>query len=362
MSRTVLHHRTKEFITILERVRENLKFLFETKQPVYVLSSSGTGAMEASIVNLFNEGDEVIVINAGKFGERWEKIAKAHRLNPVSLKLDWGEAVDPDAYRKFLSGHTKARGVLFQASETSTGVAHPVKELAQITHEESDALVIVDAITALGVAPLPMDEWGLDAVITGSQKALMLPPGLAFLALSPRANQRREESRLPHFYFSLKQEDKAALGGETAWTPAVSLVCGLDLVLQKMKAAGLPAIYEHHARLATATRKATEAMGLELLPRTSPSNALTAVKVPSTISDGKKIVSHFRDRFGVTVAGGQDHWKGKMFRLAHLGYFDELDMLTVLSATELTLKTLGHPFTLGAGVGAASSYFLENKR
>lgn len=360
LAKAPLHHRTKEFIEVLGRVRENLSFVFQTKQPSYLLASSGTGAMEATLVNLFAVGDEVLTINGGKFGERWGKLANSFGLKPTILNVEWGREVDPEDVRKALKSNPNIRGVLFQASETSTGTQHPVEAIAKVVRESSDALIIVDAITALGVSDIPMDKWGLDAVVSGSQKALMLPPGLAFLALSERAQEARKRANIPNFYFNLKAEDKAALGGETAWTPAVSLISGLDLVLIKMKEAGLPAIFSYYAKLAEATRRGVKAMGLELFPKDTPSTALTAVLVPPSIPEGKKIVSYLRDRFSITVAGGQDQWKGKMFRLAHLGYYDELDMLTILSATELTLRHLGHKCELGKGVGAAEQYFLEN--
>jgi aspartate aminotransferase-like enzyme len=362
LAKAPLHHRTKEFVTILERVRGNLSWLFQTKQKSYVLSSSGTGAMEATLVNLFARGDEVLVIDGGKFGERWVKLAERYGLTVHVYKVEWGHAADPDEVGRQLEKHPKVRGVLFQASETSTAVAHPVEEIAKAVRTRSDALVIVDAITALGVSELPMDAWSLDAVVSGSQKALMLPPGLAFLALSERAHEARKRADIPNFYFNLSQEDKAATTGETAWTPAVGLVQALDTVLVNMKQAGLGPIFAYYARLAEATRRGVRAMDLELFAKGSPSTAVTAVLVPKAIPDGKKIVSHLRDRYALTIAGGQDAWTGKMFRLAHLGFYDELDMLTVLSAVELTLAKLGHECKPGAGVGAAGRYFLECDR
>jgi aspartate aminotransferase-like enzyme len=357
----VLHHRTKEFIEILSRVKEGLQFLFQTAEPTYVLSSSGTGAMETTIVNCFAQGDEVLVVDGGKFGERWGKLAKNYGLKPHILKVEWGHAVDPNAIRDTLKKNPNIRGVLFQASETSTGVYHPVEAIAKAVRECGDALVVVDEITALGVSNLPMDAWGLDVVLSGSQKALMLPPGLAFMALSKKAQEARKRANIPNFYFNLNAEDKAAAGGETAWTPAVSLIMGLDLVLQEMKRAGLPAIFAHYDRLAGATRAGVTALGLELFAKGSPSPAVTAVHVPATIPEGKKIISHMRDRYAITIAGGQDAWKGKMFRIAHLGFYDELDMLTILGATELTLRALGHNCEMGKGVGAASNFFLEHQ-
>ncbi|NBX93619.1 MAG: alanine--glyoxylate aminotransferase family protein [Proteobacteria bacterium] len=360
MGKPTLHHRTKEFIAILERVRKGLQFVFQTSQPTYVFAASGSGAMEATVVNCLAQQDEVLVIDAGKFGERWTKLATAYGLKPHVVKVEWGKAVDPSEVEKVLKANPNTKAVLFQASETSTGVFHPVKEIAAVVKKHSDALIVVDAITALGVCNLPMDEWGLDAVVSGSQKAFMLPPGLAFLALSPKAQESRKRANIPNFYFSLKAEDKAALNGETAWTPAVSLICGLDLVLKHMQVAGLSKIFDYHQRLANATRKGVEAMGLELFAKSDAGDSVTSVWVPPTIPDGKKIVSHLRDQFGITIAGGQDQYKGKIFRLAHLGWFDELDMLSVLGALEITLTKLGHKLELGKGVGRAAQSFLED--
>jgi aspartate aminotransferase-like enzyme len=359
MSKPTLHHRTKEFIAILERVRKGLQFVFQTTQPTYLFAASGSGAMEATIVNCLAQKDEVIVIDGGKFGERWTKLAQAFGLTPHVYKVEWGQAADPKEIEKLLKTHPQVKAVLFQASETSTGVFHPVKEIAEVVKKHSEALVVVDAITALGVCNLPMDSWGLDAVVSGSQKALMLPPGLAFLALSQKAQEARKRSNIPHFYYSLKAEDKAALTGETAWTPAVSLICGLDLVLKNMQTVGLPAIFNHHQRLAEATRKGLKAMGLELFAKT-PGDSVTSVWVPPSIPEGKKIISLMRDDFGITIAGGQDQYKGKIFRVAHLGWFDELDMISVLGALEITLKKLGHDLQFGKGVGAAAQSFLES--
>lgn len=361
LAKPPLHHRTKEFIAILERTRKGLQFLFQTKQPAYLFSSSGTGAMEAAVVNLLVHGDEVIVVNGGKFGERWLKMGTAFGLKVHAITVPWGTAVDPGAIEQCLKANRGVRAVLFQASETSTGVAHPTQAIAQVVHQSSDALVIVDAITALGVTDLPMDTWGLDAVISGSQKALMLPPGLAFLALSERAQEQRKRAKIPNFYFNLSAEDKATLGGETAWTPAVGLVMALDIVLQRIQQIGLAPLFQYYDYLAAATRAGLSAMELELFAKSHYSPAVTAVVVPQSIPDGKKIVSLLRDRYAITIAGGQDQWKGKVFRVAHLGFYDELDMLTILSALELVLRKLGHACPPGSGVGATASYFLKHE-
>lgn len=361
LAQAPLHHRTKEFIAQLDRVKEGLQFVFQTRQPAYVLASSGTGAMECALVNLFAQGDEVLVVDGGKFGERWGKLAARFGLKVHRIEVPWGRSVDPEAVRRELKAKPQIRGVLFQACETSTGVYHPTEAIAKVVHECGNALTVVDAITALGVQNLPMDEWGLDVVLSGSQKAFMLPPGLAFLALSAKAHEARKRANVPRFYFSLDAEDKAAKGGETAWTPAVSLVSGLDVVLQRFKKVGLEPVFRHHRRLGEATRRGVQAMGLELFAKDQPSDALTAVLVPSTVPDGKKVVSYLRDRFDITIAGGQDAYAGKIFRLAHLGYFDALDVLTILSATEMTLAKLGHRADPGAGAAAAQRYFLETE-
>jgi aspartate aminotransferase-like enzyme len=273
-------------------------------------------------------------------------------------KVAWGESADPAAIAKLVKTHPAIKAVFLQGSETSTGVWHPVKEIAAAVHAAGDALVCVDAITALGVSDLPMDAWGLDVVLSGSQKALMLPPGLAFLALSERARAARSRANLKSFYFDLAAEDKMMAKGQTAWTPAVSLLVGLDVVLQRMRERGLPKLFAHHRRLAEGTRRGVKALGLELLAKTSPADSVTAVLVPSSV-DGKKVITHLRDQYAITIAEGQDAYAGKMFRIAHLGYFDELDMLTILSAVEMTLAHLGLRVELGRGVGAAAKFFME---
>lgn len=354
-----LHHRTKEFGAILDRVKKGLQTLIQTKEPVTVLSSSGTGAMEAAIVNSFKSSDEVIVVQAGKFGERWAKLASRYGLKVHLLEVEWGRAVDPDQVSDLLARHPQTQGVLFQASETSTGVIHPVKEIAKAVRNKGDALVIVDGITGLGVFEMPMDAWDLDIVVGGSQKALMLPPGLAFIALSQRAKARRATANLPRFYFDLNAEDKAALTGQTAWTPAVGLICGLEAVLKRIEAVGLPTLFSFYERLAHATRTGAQAAGVEVFAK-SPSPSVTALCVPKTVTEGGKIVSFLRDRFGITIAGGQDSLKGKIFRIGHLGFYDELDVLTVLAAVEIALNKLGHRCELGKGVGAAAAYLSES--
>jgi aspartate aminotransferase-like enzyme len=318
--------------------------------------------MEAALTNTLCSGDEVLVINAGKFGERWKQMAEAYCLKVVDYTIPWGTAADPTQLGELLEKRPNIRAVLVQASETSTGVLHPIRELGEsIRQKRPDALFLVDAITALGVCPLPMDAWGIDALISGSQKALMLPPGISTLAFSERAVAASRKANLPRFYFNLKAEEKFRATGQTAWTPAVGLVVALDLVLERMRLCGLEAIYDHHERLAEGTRQGLKALGLELLAKTHPAPSLTAWLFPERAPLADKLIEWVRNRFGMTLAEGQDAYKGKMVRLAHLGYFDELDMLSALGAIEMALVALDVPVQLGYGVAAASNYFMKRE-
>jgi aspartate aminotransferase-like enzyme len=357
-AKQIINHRTPQFIAVMENVRQGLKYIFQTKQEVLLLASSGTGAMEASVTNLFRRGDKVITINGGKFGDRWTKISKAYGLNPVEIKLESGTAVTVKQVEDALGAHPDTRGVLFQASETSTGVVMPTKEICALVKNRKDCITVVDAITALGVFDLPMDDWAIDVLITGSQKALMLPPGLACLALSEKAWALHETSDLPRFYFDLGKEKKSVIKNQTAWTPAISIVVGLQESLRMIREEGLHSVFKRHELLAKATRNAVKALGLEVLAKESPSNAVTAVRVPAEIKDGKLIPKTMRDKFGVTIAGGQDELEGKIFRLTHVGYIDKFDILVGIGALELTLHDLGYTkFQLGAGTAAVLQTF-----
>ncbi len=358
-ARPIIHHRTPGFQTLFQQVREGLKYLYQTKQDVLMLAATGTGAMEAAVTNLFSKGDTVITINGGKFGDRWTKISKAYGLNPVEIKLPVGEAATPDQVRSTVQANPKAKAILFQASETSTGVAMPTHEIVEIARS-ANMLSVVDAVTACGVFDLPMDAWGIDCLITGSQKALMIPPGLAFIAMSEKAWEANAKSDLPRFYFDLAKEKKAqSTKNQTAWTPAISLIQGLQESLRMIQEEGLPNVFKRHELLAKATRNAVAALGLEMLAPKAPSIAVTAVKVPSTIKDGKLIPKTMRDKHGVTIAGGQDELEGKIFRLSHFGYVGKFDVIIGVSCLELVLKELGHPVELGKGVAAALRTFSE---
>ena len=353
MSQPIIHHRTPQFGTVLADVQQGLRELFGTKQDVLVLAASGTGAMEGSITNLCSAGDEVIVVNGGKFGERWTKIAKTYGVTVHEIVVEWGRAVTVDAVKAALDAHPTARALYMQASETSTCALHPVAEIAALTRMR-DTLLVVDGITAVGVLPLPMDELGIDVLVTGSQKALMLPPGLAFVALSPRAWAAADTATLPRFYFDFKREKKGVAEKSTAWTPAISLINGLKVALDMMRAEGWSALFARHDRLARATRAGVQALGLALLAPDAPSPSATAVYLPAGV-DGSALFRYLRDKMSVTFAGGQDQLKGKIVRLAHLGYVGAFDVVVSMAALELALSHFGAAIEFGRGVGAAEA-------
>jgi len=358
MAEPIMHHREPEFEKILGEIREGLKYLFQTKNEVLVFTSSGTGAMEGAVSNLLSEGDKALVVRGGKFGERWGEICKAYGIEFIPIDVEWGKAVDPKQIQKALASNPSVRGVYTQASETSTGARHPIREIAEIVRKYEETVLVVDAITGIGVFDLPMDGWGIDVLISGSQKALMLPPGLSFVALSDKAWKFVERSNLPKYYFDFRKELKSAQKNQNAFTPAISLFVGLKESLRLIRREGLEAIFRRHEKLAEATRAAARALGLELYAPDSPSNAVTAVKVPEGVQGGK-LKNLFFERFGITVAGGQDQAKGKIIRIAHLGYYERLDMVMVISALEMLLKEMGHKFELGTGVKAAEEILMK---
>ncbi len=360
LGQPIPHHRTPGFEKTFSETRDGLKWLFQTQQEVIMLTATGTGAMEAAVANLFRRGEKVITVNGGKFGERWTKIAKAYGLIAVEIKIAAGDAVDPNELEKICASNTDAKAILFQASETSTGARMPVKSIVDLAKTRG-MLSVCDAITALGVMDLPMDDWGIDVLITGSQKAMMIPPGLSFIAFSDVAWKKSESSDLPKVYFNLAKERDAHLTNQTAWTPAISLVMGLAESLRMMKEEGLPGLFRRHEVLASATRAGVKALGLELLAAKSPSPAVSAVRVPASVKEGGKIPKLMRDKYGVTIAGGQDELEGKIFRLSHFGYCSYFDITTALSCLELVLSELGHPVTFGTGVGAVLRTFAEAK-
>ena len=359
MAQPIVHHRSPEFEQVFGRVREGLQWLFQTRQDVVQYAASGTGAMEGAFVNFLRKGDTAIVVDAGKFGERWAKLARSYGVNAVVLKVEWGSAVDPGAVHRALEENPNARAVFVQANESSTGVAHPVQKLAQVT-KDHPAILVVDAISALGAFDLPMDAWGIDVLVSACHKALGLPPGISFLAASDKAWKLNETADLPRFYFDLKRERDSQRKNQTAWTPAISLVAGLDESLQMVREEGLQACFARHERLARGARAGMRALGLSLYSK-APSAAMTTVLAPEGI-DSEKLVKHLFKEYGIKLVGGQDAAKGKIFRIAHLGYFDDFDILIVVGAVERGLKDLGAKVQLGAGLAAAQAAMAEAGR
>ncbi len=356
MARPLIHHRTRGFEAEFERARQALAWLFRTEGDVLTLAASGTGAMEAAVANLFSPGERALVIEGGKFGERWTEICAAFGVEADVLEVEWGRSVEPGAVGERLArgGH---KAVLMQASETSTGAKHDVRGVVRAVRAASpDTLVAVDAITALGVYEMETDAWDLDVLITGSQKALMLPPGLAFIWLSERAWRATQTATLPRYYFDLAIERKSQQKSTTAWTPAISLIAGLCVALDMMREEGLENVFARHAQLAHATEAAMRAMGLSIFPRDLRSEALTVVCVPEGM-DGKAIPRLMEDVHGMTIAGGQDGLSGRIFRIGHLGYVDSADVIAAVGALEATLAELGHEFVKGSGLAAAREAF-----
>jgi aspartate aminotransferase-like enzyme len=358
MSQPILHHRTDEFRTIIKEVLEDLKYLYNTTNDVLLFASSGTGAMEGAVVNLLSPGDKAIVVSAGKFGERWIALCKAYGVNAQVVSLPYGAAVDPRQVADLLEQHPDARAVFVQYTESSTGVRHDVKTLAEIVHPRADTVLVVDAITGLGVMEMPVDEWHLDVVVGGSQKALMIPPGLAFASVSAKAWKMMENSKSPKFYFDFPKERKNLAKGETAYTPAITLIVALREALKFIRQIGRDQLICNAGLLARATRAAVQAMGLKLFADASPSDALTAVCAPEGLDSGA-IIKEFKKNFGVIVANGQGEMKGKIFRIAHLGYYDFPDAVAIVACLEIILEELGLPVELGSGVQAAQQVYLH---
>jgi len=350
MARQIIYHRGPEYEAILARIRDGLKLLFQTKNEVLLFTSSGTGGMEGAVVNTLSPGDRALVIRGGKFGERWGEICEAYGIHPQYIDVEWGRAVDPDLVAAAMKRDPSMTAVFATHSESSTGVLHDVEAIARIVRP-TPAILVVDAITSIGVVNLSMDAWGLDVVVGGSQKSLMIPPGLAFCGVSDKAWGMVERSRLPKFYFDFKAERKSLEKNQNAFTPAVSLIVALEASLAAIRAEGLLAVYARHDRLARATRAGVAALGLELFAE-RPTPALTAVKAPTGV-EASAIIKTLRTAHGITIAGGQTKVKGKIFRLAHLGYADDSDVIVCLSALERTLYDLGYPAKLGEGVRAA---------
>ena len=313
--------------------------------------------MESAISNLFSRGDKVIVCSAGKFGERWVEMAKAFGLEATVLKAEYGDTVKPEQVEAALAATPGVRGVFVQASETSTGAQHDIRAMGQAI-AKTDAIFVVDAITGLGTMPIDIAGWGLDVVIGGSQKAFMIPPGIAFLTIGAKAWAFAETATLPHYYFDLKKEKKNAAMGESSFTPNTSLIIALNASLKYIKSVGMDKLVENAQLLALATRTAAVELGLELFAPGSPCSSVTAIKAPAGM-DSSVIVKEFRSKFGAIIANGQGSMKGKIFRIAHLGYFDFADLFGVIAELEIILAANGHPVTFGKGVAAVQKVYTE---
>ena len=356
LGRPIIHHRTPQFQENLKEVSEGLKQVFQTKNDVYLLTCSGTGAMEASVCNLLSPGDKAITVEGGKFGERWSELCRSYGVEPQVIAVPWGKAVGPAQIKKILDVHKNIKAVFITQSETSTGATTDVEAVARVVRDTS-AVLVVDAISGLGIIDLQMDNWGVDVVVSAAHKGFMLPPGLAFISLSPKAFKLVESSKSPRYYFDLRKSKEAMADIDTPFTPAIGIVLALNESLRRMTQEGLPNLFASYARLAKGTREAAKALGLSILTDEScQSNVLTAIQLPPEV-DGNKVVKIMRDTHGISVAGGQDSLKGKIIRIAHMGCVDEYDILTGISCLEKVLLKLGYKFTLGAGVAAAQQVF-----
>ena len=352
LGRPIIHHRTPQFQENIKQVIKGLKELFGTEHDVYLLTSSGTGGMEAAVCNLLSPGDTAIAVDGGKFGERWTELCNAYGVKAHVLKVEWGKAPTADQIKAQLKANPQAKAVFITLAETSTGVTPDVAVIGEIV-KDTPAVLVVDAVSGLGVQEIKTDAWHCDVVVSASHKGLMLPPGLAFVSASPKAQALIASSNNRRYYFDLREAKKAMEKTDTPFTPAIGIVIALVESLRLMKEKGFDHLFKHYARLARAARAGTKAIGLELFPQEScATNVLTAVKVPAGI-DGEKLTKIMRDTHGITFAGGQGHLKGKVIRMAHMGALDEYDVLTGLACLEKVLHEMGHKFELGAGLAAA---------
>jgi len=347
MSREIMHHRTDEYKEILTRVHQNLKYIFATENPVLVFSASGTGALEAAVVNFLSPGDKIIVVNGGKFGERWSGIAKAYGVEVIEYTLEWGAAPDPLKIRKLLEENKNVKAVYTTLCETSTGTVYDIEKIAAVV-KAFPAIMVVDGVSGLGQDELLTDAWGVDVVVSGSQKGFMLPPGLAFFSVSPKAEKLIETSTLPKYYFDLKKALKSYAKNDTPFTSAVALIVALDTALSLIKEEGLEKRQKKFRLMAKAARAGAEALGLAVFSQ-RPSDSVTAVLVPQSIKS-TDLVKKLRTEEGLSIAGGQEAVKEKIIRIAHMGWINEQDLLMCFSLIEKVLKELGYDFPVGASL------------
>ena len=351
-----IHHRTEDFRQLYKQVLTDLQTVLGTQNDVLVLVASGSGGLEAATQNFFSPGDEVLVCSAGKFGERWVEIMKAWGMQATVLTAPYGHAVSPEAVEAALAANPKIKGVFVQASETSTGTQHDVKAMG-LAVKKTDAIFVVDAITGIGTMPLDIEGWGLDIVIGGSQKAFMIPPGLAFVSISAKAWALADTSKAPRFYFDLKKERKNAINGESAWTPNIALLLALGESLKYIKALGMDKLVENAQLLARATREAMQTLGLPLFS-SHPGSSVTSVRPPAGMDSGV-IIKEFRKRFNAIITNGQGSMKGQIFRFAHLGFFDFHDLFAVIAELEIILAANGYAVRFGSGVAAVQNVYTE---
>jgi aspartate aminotransferase-like enzyme len=365
MAAATMHHRTAEFRALYTKVLGDLKTFIGTKNEVVMFTASGTGAMEAAVANLTSPGDKVLVVTAGKFGERWEGLAKTYGCQVESLRAPYGQTVTPQQVKEKL--RPEHRVLYMQGTESSTGVRHDVEGIARALRG-SETLLVVDAITGLGTTHFEVDGWGIDVIIGGSQKAVMIPPGLAYSAVSDRAWQRMESAKNPRYYFDLRKERKNGAKGESSYTPSTALVAALAAALDYVReqgggdlASGRELLINNAETAAAMTRAAAKALGLKLFSAQSPGAALTAIASPAGV-DSSDIVKAFRNHFGAVIANGQGEMKGQLFRIAHLGYYDYLDTIAAIGALEQVLAELEQPVKLGAGLSAAQQVYAQSTR
>ena len=361
MGKNIPHHRTDEFRAIFKGAREGLQRFFKTTQDVLILSCSGSGGMEAALVNTLAPGDTMLALVAGNFGERWANIGKAYGMDVQLLEAEWGTAVKPEALKAALDANPKIRGVFVQHNESSTGVKHDIQAMAAIVKDRADVVLVVDAISGAGAMALHTEEWGVDVVVVGSQKSLALPPGMAFVSVNEKAWARIQSAKTPKFYFDLLRERKNQVNFESAFTPPISLVVALDAALKDLEAnGGVDQLVANAGLLAAMTRAAGGALGLPLLAPNDYGDALSAFKPPAGLEAGK-ISKILKGEFKSEVAGGQGKLKGQIFRVAHLGYYDVTDILGLIGTLEIALHRVGHKFTPGSGLAAATAEYLSKK-
>lgn len=356
-SEPIIHHRTPEFSAIFMQVSDGLKYVFGTAEDVFILTSSGTGAMEAAIVNTLSPGDKVITINGGKFGERWGNICRAYGVEVKEVVLEWGDDFTKEQLAAELKANPGVKAVFSTLSETSSGAIYDIQGYGEVV-SQTDAILVVDGISGLGATPCPMDAWKVDILVAGSQKSFMIPPGLAYIAFSRKAWKLVETAKLPRFYFDAVKAKKNLEKQTTPWTPAVSLIIQQQKALDIIRSLSLEKLLDHHRVLGEATRAGVKALGLELLAK-NPGNILTAVKVPAGI-DGTKLVKTMQSKYQAYIAGAQDPNKGKFFRIAHLGYMGGFDIITALSALEMTLDDFHFSFDKGSSIREAERVLREN--